>query len=54
MLKTSTTIAAAATALGSRSRFNPINQLSPELLTHTLNRFHAGDIRQAALLWESI
>lgn len=54
MLKTSTIIPAAASAFGSRSRFSPISRLSPEALTLTLNRFHAGDIRQAALLWESI
>lgn len=54
MLKTSTIIPASASAVGSRSRFSPVSQLSPELLTLKLNRFHAGDIRQAALLWESI
>lgn len=54
MLKTATIIPAATAAYSSRARFNPISQLNPEMLTLTLNRFHAGDVRQAALLWESI
>lgn len=54
MLKTASSLPAARLSLSSRSRFNPISQLTPDLLTRTLNRFHTGDLQQAALLWESI
>lgn len=54
MLKTSASIPATRHTLGTRGRFNPVSLLSPDTLTHTLNRFHNGDLQAAALLWESI
>lgn len=35
-------------------RFNPISSLSPESLSRAINSFDAGQLRQAALLWEAI
>src|SRR5687768_1806997 len=37
-----------------QSRFNPIRNLSPSILTSALDSFDIGYLRQAALLWEII
>lgn len=38
----------------SRTTFNPIKSLTPDSLSRVLDNFHAGNIRQAALLWDAI
>ena len=37
-----------------RSTFNPIRTLTPESLSRTLDDFHAGNLRNAALIWDAI
>ena len=37
-----------------RSRFDPIRNLTPERLTRQLDDFHAGYLREAALMWEAM
>jgi phage gp29-like protein len=37
-----------------RSRFDPIKNLTPERLTRQLDDFHAGYLREAALMWDAI
>lgn len=37
-----------------RSRFDPIQNLTPERLARQLDAFHAGRLREAALTWEAI
>ena len=37
-----------------RSRFDPIRNLTPERLTRQLDDFHAGYLREAALVWDAI
>lgn len=37
-----------------RLRINPIRNLTPQTLTHTLDAFHQGNLGPAALLWDAI
>ncbi len=37
-----------------RARFNPVKELTPESLVRMLDSFNAGELRSAALAWETI
>jgi phage gp29-like protein len=54
MNTTSNPLGAARIKTHIRSRFDPIRNLTPERLTRQLDDFHAGYLREAALLWDAI
>ncbi|MDR1436199.1 MAG: DUF935 domain-containing protein [Puniceicoccales bacterium] len=53
-MKTKSSIPSIYGARSWRNSFNPIRSLSPESLTRCLDAFHGGELRPAAVLWESI
>lgn len=53
-MKTNTIVTGERVQASRRARFTPIRHLTPESLTGILDSFHAGELRNAALLWEAI
>ncbi len=52
--KTVSDVPAARVQMYLRSRFNPIRNLSPELLSHYLDRLKIGWLREITLIWDAI
>lgn len=53
-MKTHSTLSAERVRQYAQTRFNPIRNLTPELLSRQLESFHTGRLREAALTWEAI
>lgn len=52
--QTSAPAIAEAVRFGRRTKFNPISNLSAASLTRALESFDRGDLREAALMWDSM
>lgn len=53
-LDTQPVVDAAAVKVARRQRFNPLRSLEPSTLARALDAFELGELREAALLWDSM